>query len=147
MSFAPKNQDFTWPRVGVGVVVLTPAGIVLMRRAPGKHGAGTWSLPGGALELGESLVDCAARETMEEIGVRLSGAELLPAVTEDLFPEHGQHWVTHYVLARTEDSPVNREPHKCDGLGAFWPGALPGPLFVGLSVLAERGLLPVRWTP
>jgi ADP-ribose pyrophosphatase YjhB (NUDIX family) len=65
------------PRVGVGVVALRrlpeAAGaleVLLIKR--GKPPAlGAWSFPGGSQELGETVVACAARELLEETGVRL----------------------------------------------------------------------------
>lgn len=51
----------------VNVVVGTDAGeILLIRRSDNDN----WALPGGALELGESLVEAGVRETFEETGLR-----------------------------------------------------------------------------
>ncbi|PNW80936.1 hypothetical protein CHLRE_07g336000v5 [Chlamydomonas reinhardtii] len=69
------------PRVGVGVVVFrTPPvlggpepEVLLVRRAK-EPDKGRWCLPGGSLELGETLADCAAREVKEEAGLNLLGA-------------------------------------------------------------------------
>ncbi|KAL4447543.1 hypothetical protein ABPG75_004762 [Micractinium tetrahymenae] len=64
------------PRVGVGVVILRalpPARepeVLLIRRAK-EPSKGLWCFPGGSLELGETLVECAVRETEEETGLRL----------------------------------------------------------------------------
>ena len=56
------------PYVGVGAVIVDRGHVVLIKR---KHEplAGQWSLPGGAVELGESLEDCVRREMLEETGL------------------------------------------------------------------------------
>jgi ADP-ribose pyrophosphatase YjhB (NUDIX family) len=51
-----------------GVVVIEPAGLLLVRRRF-DPGAGCWSLPGGRLEEGESPATCAEREVREETGL------------------------------------------------------------------------------
>ncbi|MFO7570441.1 MAG: NUDIX hydrolase [Smithellaceae bacterium] len=59
------------PRVGVGAMVIRDGKILLVKRGvePGK---GLWAIPGGTLELGESLRDGAAREILEETGVTIA---------------------------------------------------------------------------
>ena len=54
-------------RVGVGVIIVRDGNVLLGERA-GSHGAGTWALPGGHLEFGETVADCARREVLEETG-------------------------------------------------------------------------------
>jgi len=56
------------PVVGVGAVVVSDGRVVLVRRAhePLK---GQWSLPGGGVELGETLEQACAREVLEETGL------------------------------------------------------------------------------
>lgn len=56
------------PVVGVGAVVLVGGGVVLVRRGhePLK---GEWNLPGGGVELGETLREACAREVLEETGL------------------------------------------------------------------------------
>lgn len=57
------------PVIGVGAVVVTSEGrIVLVRRA-GPPLAGEWSVPGGVLELGETLSSGVSREVLEETGL------------------------------------------------------------------------------
>jgi 8-oxo-dGTP pyrophosphatase MutT (NUDIX family) len=59
--------------VGARAVVRDDAGrILLIQRSDNGH----WALPAGAMEVGESITDCARRETFEETG--LVAAELVP---------------------------------------------------------------------
>jgi len=58
------------PRVVVGTVVLHEGTVLLCRRAIEPR-RGTWTLPGGFLEIGESASDGARRETREETGVEV----------------------------------------------------------------------------
>jgi 8-oxo-dGTP diphosphatase len=72
-------------RVGVGVMVVRN-GEVLFGRRRGAHGAGTWSLPGGHLDDGESAEAGALRELIEETGLDAANPRLI-GETEDVFPE------------------------------------------------------------
>ena len=141
----PRDENGLELRDGVAVAILTPDGYVLMRRAAGKTAAGSWSLPGGALDPGETLAQAAIREVLEEVGITLDKVETLPYQSHDIFPEIGVHWTTHYFLGRTQQKPVNLEPHKCDGLFVGWPADFPQPFFVGIPALLEQNLLPPTW--
>ncbi len=56
------------PRVGVGAVVIHEGRILLVKRAspPGKD---FWAIPGGLVELGETVREAAERELLEETGI------------------------------------------------------------------------------
>jgi 8-oxo-dGTP pyrophosphatase MutT (NUDIX family) len=60
--------------VGASVVVLDDLGRVLLQR---RTDDGTWGPIGGALEIGESLEDCARRELQEETGLRAESFEMI----------------------------------------------------------------------
>ena len=89
------------PRVGVGVFIFdrTRGARFLIGKRKGSHGAGTWALPGGHLEHGESFEQCAMREVEEETGIRLEQPRFLTA-TNTVFAESGKHYVTIFMIAQ-----------------------------------------------
>jgi 8-oxo-dGTP diphosphatase len=84
------------PLVGVGVCVLRGRQVLLVRR--GKPPLqGSWSLPGGLLELGETGAAAAAREVAEETGMAVEVGPLL-TVVERLDHDEAGRVRYHYVL-------------------------------------------------
>ncbi len=65
------------PEVGVGGVILSPDGRVLLARRKKEPGRGLWAFPGGRLEWGESLFAAACREVEEETGLRTRALDVL----------------------------------------------------------------------
>ena len=75
-----------------GVVFVTTANgdaphVMLQLRSGWSHEGGTWSCPGGALEIGEEPLHGALREASEEVGVPTDGARLLGQYVFDPAPE------------------------------------------------------------
>ncbi|KAK5656959.1 hypothetical protein OQA88_3482 [Cercophora sp. LCS_1] len=109
------------PRVGVAAVVKSAEGKMVMGIRKGNaHGIGNWQFPGGHLEFGETPLQCAERETLEETGLVVK-AEKVVAVTNDVFEESGKHYITLFVVCRRVDEgqePETTEPEKCEGW--FW---------------------------
>jgi len=129
------------PLVGVGVIVLKD-GRVLLGERRGSHGAGTWALPGGHLDFGESVESCAKRETLEETGLLLDRVVLGP-FSNDAFMVSGKHYVTLFVLAACPDGePTVMEPRKCARWAWFRWNAVPTPLFTPLARLIATGFDP-----
>jgi ADP-ribose pyrophosphatase YjhB (NUDIX family) len=64
------------PLVGVGIVLLKPDAVLLIRRAK-PPAAGTWALPGGAQKLGEAAEMTARRELLEETGLEAGPLQLI----------------------------------------------------------------------
>jgi 8-oxo-dGTP diphosphatase len=86
---------------------------VLMIKRKGADGEGTWSVPGGWIDNGESPSEGALRELAEELGSDLKVTNVhYVGVTNDLHPE-GTHSVTlHYFADWVEGEPVINEPDK-----------------------------------
>lgn len=63
---------------------------------------GKWAFPGGHLEYGEEIIDCAERETLEETGLKVKGRDIV-AVTNDVFTELGKHYITMFVVCEMMD--------------------------------------------
>lgn len=127
--------------VGVGAIVMRD-GLVLLGKRMGSHGAGTWALPGGHLEFGESAATCAVREVREETGLEIESITAGP-YTSDVFASEGKHYITLFVVARSDaGDPALCEPEKCSGWQWFRWSELPSPLFQPLATLHATGFVP-----
>lgn len=76
---APKANSLV---PGGSVLVVDSAGRILMQC---RGDSGNWSLPGGVMEIGETLEECAVRETKEETGLDIEITGLLGIYTD---PNH-----------------------------------------------------------
>lgn len=77
------------PLVGVGAVIVSEGKILLERRG-NEPGRGQWSIPGGLVEVGESLEQTIVREVREETGLEVESAELIDVVGNVVRDEAGK---------------------------------------------------------
>jgi 8-oxo-dGTP diphosphatase len=84
------------PLVGVGAVIIENDRVLLVKRGHAPL-LGEWSIPGGGLELGETVREAVAREAREETGLRVEPGELLGVYDRVLRDAEG-HTQYHYVL-------------------------------------------------
>ena len=95
------------PYVGVGAVIVHEGRVVLVKRRY-EPLAGQWSIPGGAVEIGETLEACVAREMLEETGFEVEVGpviEVLDRITRD----ESSRVLYHFVLVDYLCRPIGGE--------------------------------------
>jgi 8-oxo-dGTP diphosphatase len=91
-----KREYPETPLVGVGAIIIEEGRVVLVKRGHPPL-EGKWSIPGGVLEVGETLRKAVAREALEETGLAVEPGELL-GVFERVLPDEQGRMKYHYVL-------------------------------------------------
>ncbi|MCK0506362.1 NUDIX hydrolase [Aromatoleum anaerobium] len=134
--------------VGVHVIVERNGEVLLLRRAGTGFFDGLYSLPGGHVEPGESLLEAAVREMCEETGLCLH-ADALEYVGV-VHRRSDTNRVDFFVRAkRFTGEPQIREPDKCDGLGWFGRDGLPAAtvpyIRAGLDARPAPWVLELGW--
>jgi len=130
------SSDTKKPGIGTGVMIVRDGKVLLGRRHtdPEKAksklgGAGTWTMPGGGLEFGETLAEGAAREVLEETGLVVVPSSLrLISVADDIISQG--HFVTvGFLCEEIFGEPQVMEPDVITVWEWFALDALPTPLF------------------
>ncbi|MGH9616948.1 MAG: NUDIX hydrolase [Acidobacteriaceae bacterium] len=119
----------TLPILGVGAVVLHSSRVLLVRRAKPPL-AGEWSLPGGAVELGETMEQAIVREVAEETGLAVAPIQVLK-VFDHIVRESNDRVRFHYVLV---DFLCGLEPTD-------------GGVTVGPALHPKSDVSDARWVP
>jgi len=107
------------PIVGVGAVIVRDNHVLLVRRG-NEPNRGLWSIPGGAVELGETLAQAATREVREECRLEIEAQGVLS--TFELIQRDEQDKVRyHYVLIDLATRYVGGQATAAsDALDAHW---------------------------
>jgi ADP-ribose pyrophosphatase len=96
------------PKVAVGAVVFKDERVLLVRRGqpPSKN---LWAIPGGSVEIGETLQEAAEREILEETGIKIQAGE--PVFTFDVIDRDGTGKIRfHYVIVDLAADYVTGDP-------------------------------------
>jgi 8-oxo-dGTP diphosphatase len=91
-----KREYPDLPLVGVGAVIIEDGRVLLVKRGHPPL-AGEWSIPGGVLELGETLRQAAVREAREETCLTVEPADLL-GVYDRVIRDDAGLTIYHFVL-------------------------------------------------
>lgn len=132
------------PIVGVGAIVVREGKVLLVKRAAAPS-RGLWAIPGGSLELGETLQRGAEREILEETGIRIRAGA--PVYAFDFIEyDTSNRLQYHFVVVDVEAEYVGGEVQAADdALDARWvsPEDLQGmPVSRNtLKILKARGFI------
>ena len=104
------------PRVAVGAIVFKNNTVLLVRR--GKPPAeDLWAIPGGRVEIGETLQEAAEREILEETGVAIRALE--PVYTFDVIDRDAEGRARfHYVIVDLTADYISGKPQAGDDASA-----------------------------
>ena len=135
------------PIIGVGAVVFDDDRVLLVKRGrePLK---GEWSLPGGAVEVGESLEDAVAREVFEETDLRVEVGPVIEVLDRIQHAPDGRveyHFVIVDYLCRPGDGLIKPDSDASD---ARWVGLAELPSYrltaKAQAVIAQGRVLALR---
>ena len=94
-----SNHSTELPRVRVAVVLVKDGEVLLVRHRKGDRTY--WLLPGGGLDYGETIPECAKRELLEETGLSIRPGRVL-YMSEAIAPDKSRHILNLVLLAELE---------------------------------------------
>ena len=129
--------------VGFGVMMLKSNKVLLGKRHedPEKassllNGAGTWTMPGGKLEFGETFEEGAKREVLEETGITLNKMNVI-CVNQDIIET--AHFITIGLFSDAfSGEPKVMEPDEITEWHWFDLDNLPSPLYFPSAKVLEN---------
>lgn len=116
------------PKVGIGVIVVRDGKVLLGERLA-SHGAGTWAIPGGHLEFGETFEECAKREVAEETGLTdVVFKDVVALINNRVYDKH---FISIGVVVEwVSGEAIEAEPEKSKNWTWFAPEELPENIFI-----------------
>jgi ADP-ribose pyrophosphatase YjhB (NUDIX family) len=115
-----------FPIPGVGAIVVSDRGILLVKRDK-EPARGLWSIPGGAVEVGERQEEALFREILEETGVEVEVLELAGTADIILYDDGGGiefHYLLNHFVCKALTENTKPESPEAD-VEWFHPDSLP----------------------
>jgi 8-oxo-dGTP diphosphatase len=117
------ERDSRWypqlPMVAAHALVFKEERVLLVKRSK-EPSKGRWSIPGGRIELGETIYEAAKREVLEECSVEIEIERILDVADSIIRDEEGHiqyHFVLIYLLARYKGGDIKA---RSDAKEARW---------------------------
>lgn len=125
----------------VNIFIVNGGKLLLSRRSNTGWMDGHLCVPGGHVETDETPLLAAARETQEELGVKVDPAELdfMCIAVRNIKPN--EHLAFEFILRNTNQDFYNAEPDKCSELVWVDINALPGDVIPDFRTIIEQGLV------
>lgn len=102
------------PIIAVGGVIFHGLTVLLVKRDR-EPARGQWSLPGGVVELGETLKEALMREIMEEVSIKIK-IEGLVRIMDRIESDHEDRIRFHYVIVDYWGWKVSGEPRAASDI-------------------------------
>jgi 8-oxo-dGTP diphosphatase len=129
--------------VGFGVMIMKDGKLLLGKRhedpekaSSSLNGAGTWTMPGGKLEFGETFEEGAKREVLEETGIALNKVDVI-CVNQDIIET--AHFITVGLFSDDfSGDPIVMEPDEITEWRWFDVNNLPSPIYFPSAKVLEN---------
>lgn len=120
-DFREDNWLHASPAAGAEAVIVQDEKIMLIKRRDN----GLWAVPGGLVEVGETLAEAAERELLEETGIEAQITQLLGIFDSRLWHSRTKAQLYHAIFLARTDSLTPRESSEAMEIGFFDEGNLP----------------------
>lgn len=140
------GSKISQPSIGIGVLVWREKRLLLGQRI-NQHAENCWQFPGGHLERGESVSQCARREVMEETGLEINSLRHLGFTDKPFFIDQRQYITLLLSCDYVSGEAQTLEPDKCGGWTWFDYRQLPMPLFEPISLFIAQQSGPQQFIP
>jgi 8-oxo-dGTP diphosphatase len=133
-----NQQNTTQLKISTAVVIMDADHKILLGKRKNVFGDGTWGLPGGHMKPGETVLDCAKREVVNEVNITIKDVELMDVV-DIVDTGHGFQLVELGYLSCKWEGIVELKEHKYTSEWNFFDlDHLPKELFVAHKPIIEK---------